>query len=190
MEIDGTDAWKIVRRRVVRTGPLKVLRRMATAGADLAPVLESTVERVGARRVLRRFGESLPPEQAAEAAFDRLTDLAMPRKRLQGRTRQVADTLALAILDTWAAEGDNPGADVSGCVVEALGSHLASMVFDSAVLAQTVSAWKLDDRIFEIGENSEVYSVHSRLKDVLLEWAEHAPASITCPTLKYRGIER
>jgi hypothetical protein len=73
MEIDGDDIWAEVRRTVVETGPMKVLRRMVKAGACIDDVVHWFVDQEDATELLSALGGRLPKGISThDAAVDKL----------------------------------------------------------------------------------------------------------------------
>ena len=141
MEASGRQLWRLLRPAVIATGPLKVLRRMGADGY-LYDRIPEVVERWGAKRVLKRLGVDENTIDMADAACERLADLATSGKRLSLSTREAANRVALDLLDACAKlPEDNPGAALAGSVVEVIGTKVASMEFDSGVQVQA-KGWR------------------------------------------------
>jgi hypothetical protein len=97
----------------------------------------------------------------------------------------------LQVFDRWAQLGDDPGAQLSGHVVEALGTEVARMVFDYGFpgSAQVLAAWDLDATLFMVDDEGAAYGIRESLKRVLREWAEFTNAEIHCPGLRPTRID-
>ena len=110
MDIEGTEIWRDVRQKILKTGPVKVLRRLAGAGHDLEDVFAAFVDDQTVAEVLDVLGEPLAPDaDAHDAAVDALLRLAGGSRRLQGEQKQRVDELVLRVFDAWARAGGQPG---------------------------------------------------------------------------------
>jgi hypothetical protein len=185
MEASGRKLWKLLRPAVIAAGPLKVLRRMGPDGY-LYDCIPQVIEWWGAKRVLERLCVDENPIDPADAAWERLADLATSGKRLSLSTRE-ANRVALDLLDTCAKlPEDDPGAALAGSVAEAIGTRVASMEFDSGVpgSGQVLAAWRIQKKIFVMGDDGAV-EIHNNLRDVLAWWtSEWQYADIECSGVK------
>ena len=68
--------------------------------------IPNVVDEWGPKRVLRRLCIKAKPIEMTEAAETALADLAPPRKRLALAPPQVANRVALQLLDACALQGD------------------------------------------------------------------------------------
>jgi hypothetical protein len=200
MEASGRQPWiwRLLRPAVIATGPLKVLRRMGADGY-LDERIPQVVERWGAERVLKRLCVNENAIDMADAAWERLADLATSGKRLSLPTREAANRVALDLLDACAElpeeeeeeEEDIPGATLAGSVVEVIGTNVARMEFDSGApgSGQVMEAWRVQKKIFVTGDTGAV-AIYDNLTDVLAWWiSDWHYADIECSGLKVSSIE-
>ena len=145
-EMSGQSVWRALRPQVVAMGPLKVIRRIA----DRCP--EELVEKFDEQMLL------VDDRSKAAGGFEQLV---RPGRRLPKAFEATADSLALGLLDAWAEVGDDPGAEVSGLVVEALGKRVAHLEFDSGVpgSGQSLSAWRLGAQVFLVGRKWRLWDL-------------------------------
>ena len=192
MEAGGRQLWRQLRPAVIATGPLKVLRRMGADGY-LNDRIPQVVERWGAKRVLKRLCVDENTIDSADAASERLADLATSGNRLSPSTRESANRVALDLLDACAKlPEDNPGATLAGSVVEVIGTRVASMEFDSGVpgSGQGLAAWRVRKKIFVTADEIGAVAVWNNLSDVLTSWiSDWENADIACSALKVSFIE-
>ena len=156
MEINGDKLWtEIIRPIVVAKGPRRVLQ-LVTKTYDVPEwAIDPLLEGSGATDILRRVGRALADgEDSWELADGVLLSIARARRRLTPKVALIADDLAIAMLDAWASEADNPGAEVSAVVIQALGRPGRTYEFDAGVpgSGQSITAWKLGARFFLLGE--------------------------------------
>jgi hypothetical protein len=192
MEASGRQLWRLLRPAVIATGPLKVLRRMGTDGYvnDRIP---QVIEQWGAKRVLKRLCVHENTIDMADAASERLADLATSGKRLPRLTRKAADRVALDLLDACAKlPEDDPAATLAGSVVEVIGTRVASMEFDSGVpgSSQGLAAWRVRKKIVVTGDEIGAFAICNNLNDVLAWWiTDWNYADIACSGVKVSFIE-
>ena len=155
-------------------GPLKVIRRIA----DRCP-----------EEIVEEFDEQMLLVDDRRKAAGGFEQLVRPGRRLTKAFEATADSLALGLLDSWAEIGDDPGAEVSGLVVEALGKRVAHLEFDSGLpgSGQSLSAWRLGAQVFLVGE-SGAYGICGSLAGVITAWCEFE-VDISCPGLGPRAIK-
>ena len=192
MEASGRQLWRLLRPAVIATGPLKVLRRMGADGY-LYERIPQVVERWGAKRVLERLCVDENAINMADAAWERLADLATSGKRLSLPTREAANRVALDLLDACAKlPEDNPGATLAGSVVEVIGTNVATMEFDSGApgSGQVMEAWRVQKKVFVTGSDTGAVAIYNNLSDVLVWWiSDWHYADIECSGLKVSFIE-
>jgi TPR repeat protein len=173
MDIEGTEIWRDVRQKILKTGPLNVLRRLA--GHDLEDVFAAFVDDQTVADVLDVLGEPLAPDaDAHEAAVDALLRLAGGSRRLQGEQKHRADELVLRVFDAWAKQGDNPGAVQAGWVISALNSEIARWEFDSGVpgSGQVIRAHRFGRAIATVSDEIGVCGLYGSTKEMVWDWLD------------------
>src|SRR5688572_7951400 len=94
LEIYGNDFWEIVRPKVVRRGPRKVLLAIDAAdAADLSEILWVLIDELGADRVAAGLGIVIPVGANANDILEKVLEDFPKRLKL------LPDTAALFILD-------------------------------------------------------------------------------------------
>jgi hypothetical protein len=194
MDIEGTEIWRDVRQKILKTGPVKVLRRLAGAGHDLEDVFAAFVDDQTVAEVLDVLGEPLAPDaDAREAAVDALLRLAGGSRRLQGEQKQRADELVLRVFDAWAEQGDNPGTVQAGWVIGALNSEIARWEFDSGVpgSGQVIRAHRFGKAIATVSDEYGVCGLYGSPKEMLRDWLDSgaSPRDISGAAVGERALD-
>jgi hypothetical protein len=195
MEKDADELWKLLRPTVRTIGPLKVLRRLGPSGW-LDDAIPQVVEEWGAERVLKRLRIGEQPIDKDRAAGEALAAVATSGKRLSRSTREVADRVALDLLDACAKlPEDNPGATVAGSVVEVIGTKVASMAIDGS--EHGLEAWRVGKRIFVTGYDVGAVAVSKDLHDLIAWWirgwgeyAEITGSGLNASVIRALGLVR
>jgi hypothetical protein len=172
MEIEGAEIWREVRERIVRIGPLKVLKKMVAAGINVEGTFSNLIEDDDAAQLLNLFGEALPAEDdPMDAGVELLQRIADEPGQLRGERRRQAEALVLRLLDRWAEEGDNPGTVPAGRIIGALSSEIARWEFDSGYpgSAQVIHALRFGGRIAAVSEYG-VFGLYGSVRDMLGHW--------------------
>jgi hypothetical protein len=196
MDIEGTEIWHDVRRKILKTGPVKVLRRLAGAGYDLEDVFAAFVDDQTVAEVFNVPGE--PPARdldAREAAVNGLLRLAGGTRRLQGEKKRRADELILRVFDAWARRGDNPGAVQAGWVIGALNPEIARWEMDSGFpgSGQLMRAhWFGRATIATVSDDYGVCGLYGSPKEMLRYWLDSGarPRDISGTAVGERALER
>lgn len=173
MDIEGTEIWRDVRQKILKTGPVKVLKRLVGAGYDLEDVFAAYVDDQTTARVFDVLGEPpAPDDDADDAAVEALQGLAGDARRLHGEQKRRAEELAMHIFDAWAEQGDNPGAVPAGWVIAALNPEIARWEFDSGYpgSAQLVRAHRFGRAIATMSDEYGVCGLYGSVKEMLRDW--------------------
>jgi hypothetical protein len=167
---------------------------LAGAGHDLEDVFAAFVDDQAVAGVFDVLEEPLTRDaDPHDAAVKALQCLAEGAQRLHGEQKRRVDELVLRIFDTWAEQGDNPGAVPAGWVIGALNSEIARWEFDSGYpgSGQVIRAHRFGRAIATVSDEYGVCGLYGSAKEMLRDWIDSgaSPRDISGAAVGDRALD-